>query len=105
MGTVAAPVDIGTLITRTPGVVGGRPRLAGTRMPVSAIAALQVQGNTAEEIHDQFPHLEMGLIYAALAYFEVNREEIEAYWASEKALEEELIAAHPNGWKFQTRKE
>ncbi len=43
-------VDISSFITRTPGVVGGRPRIDGTRVPVQSVAICYKQGDTPEEI-------------------------------------------------------
>lgn len=73
-----APFDIGTLITCTPGVYGGRPCLAGTRFPVSQIAAHVRAGNTAEYILDGFPHLGEARVYAAISYYFANKDSIDA---------------------------
>jgi uncharacterized protein (DUF433 family) len=43
-------------------------------MTVHTIAALHLQGLTPEHILDQFPHLDLPRIYAALAYFLANSE-------------------------------
>jgi uncharacterized protein (DUF433 family) len=61
-------VDIGSFITCTPGIVGGRPRIAGTRVPVQTIAIFYKRGESPEEIGLQYPHLSMAQIYAALTY-------------------------------------
>jgi uncharacterized protein (DUF433 family) len=78
-------IDIGTLIVRTPGICGGRPRIADTRVSVQRIAAWYKMGLNAEEIVER-----MG--YAALTYYHANREEIEAYLTAEKADYERLAA-------------
>lgn len=70
----SAPFDIGTLITSTPGVYGGRPCLAGTRFPVLQIAAYVRDGWTAEQILDEHPHLGEEKVHAAIAYYLTNRE-------------------------------
>ena len=46
------------------------------------IATLYRQGQTAEDIAQTYPHLSFGQIYAALAYYHANREEIEAELAA-----------------------
>jgi uncharacterized protein (DUF433 family) len=75
MGT---PVDIGTLIVKTPGIVGGRPRIDGTRMPVQQVAILWQRGQTAEDIVDRiYPGLSLAQVHAALAYYFANREDID----------------------------
>jgi uncharacterized protein (DUF433 family) len=67
------PIDIGTLIARTPGVVGGRPCLAGTAIPVLRVAVMQNEGLSAEQMLDEYPHLDLARIYAGLAYYFANR--------------------------------
>jgi uncharacterized protein (DUF433 family) len=70
-------VEIGSFITCTPGIVGGRPRIAGTRVPVQAIAVRYKQGASPEEIAFQYGHLSAAQVYAALTYYHANREEID----------------------------
>lgn len=87
-------VDIGSLITCTPGIVGGRPRIAGTRVPVRAIAVCYKQGASPEEIALQYGHLTVAQVYAALTWYHANQEEIEAELAAEDALYEQQASAH-----------
>ena len=90
---MAATVDIGTLITSRPEIHGGRPCLAGTGMTVLAIVGLYKQGIPAEEIlRDHFDHLDLARIYAALAYWAANREEIDGYFREDAEAEAEWIA-------------
>ncbi len=70
--------EISTLLIRSPDVCGGRLRIDGTRITVSQIIVLCKQGDSAEDIVDQNPDLTLAQIYAALAYYHANREEIEA---------------------------
>jgi uncharacterized protein (DUF433 family) len=65
----AAIVDIGTLIVRDPDICGNRPRIAGTRITVGRMATLWKQGLNAEQVQDEYPHLKLEQIYAALAYY------------------------------------
>ena len=83
-------VALDSLLVRTPNVCGGRLRLEGTRITVDRIATLYKQGLSAEDISQTYPHLSMGQIYAALAYYHENHDEIEAVLASERALFYEL---------------
>lgn len=89
-------VDIGTLIVRTPGTCGGRPRIAGTRMSVRSIAIDYKAGMTPEKIAEEFPHLTLAQIYAGLAYYHANKDEVEAeivaYYEECKYLEAEYMA-------------
>lgn len=93
----SAPFDIGTLITSTPGVYGGRPCLAGTRFPVLQIAAYVRHGWTAEQILDEHPHLGEEKVHAAIAYYLTNRE------AFHQELDEDLAEAQ-RAWEEQERR-
>ena len=86
--------DIGTLIVRTPEVRGGRPRIAGTGITVRRIVGWYKLGLSPEEIADEFGHLNLAQIYAALAYYHANREEIEADSAAEEAEAERVEQQH-----------
>ncbi len=96
--TTSTPVDIGTLIHSDPELHSGRPCLAGTGMTVHAVAARYLNGMSAEEIHDQFPDLDLTLFYAAITYYLANRARIDAELAADQALYDELAARYPNGW-------
>lgn len=97
-----ASVDIGRLIYSRPDLHGGRPCLAGTGMTVHAVAIRRMQGMGAEEILEQFPHLDLGRIHAALAYYYANKELIEAELEEDRRLGEALAARYPNGWTRET---
>jgi uncharacterized protein (DUF433 family) len=102
--TSTAPVDIGSLLTSTPGVQGGQLCIAGTRMRVCTIAAFAMQGMSAEEILEEFPDFGAASIHAALAYYYANRELVEAQLEAEEKLEEELAAKYPHGWTPETNR-
>lgn len=87
-------VDIGTLIVRSPELRGNRPRLAGTGVTVRRIVGWYKMGLSPEEIVDKFGHLTLAHVFAALAYYHANREEIEADVAAEQATYDRLVAAH-----------
>lgn len=72
-----ASVDIGTLITRTPGLHGGKAHIAGKGVTVRKIAFWYKKGLNAEEITAQFGHLSLAEVYTALAYYHANKQEIE----------------------------
>lgn len=78
-------VNIGSLISTKPGVVGGTPCIDGTRVPVRSIALYYKQAYLPEEIVQQYEHLSIAQVYAALAYYHANRAEIEADIAREEA--------------------
>ncbi len=70
--------DIGTLIVRTPGTCGGRPQIAGTRITVQYIVNEIRTGVASEEILENKPHLTLGGIYAAIAYYYAKKEVLDA---------------------------
>lgn len=82
------------MLTRTPDVCGGRLCIDGTRITVHQITTLYKRGLTAEDIADQYPHLTLAQVYAALAYYHANREEVEAELAAELAEAERLEQIH-----------
>jgi uncharacterized protein (DUF433 family) len=93
--------DIGTLITQTPGICGGRPRIASTGVSVRRIVGWYKLGLTPEEIVTEVPHLELAHVHAALAYYHANRDEMDAAMAAEEAeadrLEREYGESRKNG--------
>ena len=82
---MASATEIGTLIDRDPKIRGGRPKIAGTGLTVGRIAGWYKMGMTPEEIAREYPHLSLAQVHAALAYYHVNRDKIEADLAQEEA--------------------
>jgi uncharacterized protein (DUF433 family) len=77
----------------TPGVCGGKPRIAGHRITVQQIVVwYDRMGRSANEIASEYD-LELSDVYAGLAYYFDHREEIDA------TLEESL------DWIRQLRRE
>ncbi len=90
---MATLTDIGTLIMQTPGICGGRPRVAGTGVSVLRIAGWYKKGYSPEEIADNYGHLSLAQVHAALTYYHANREQIDAELAEEGAEYDRLAAA------------
>jgi uncharacterized protein (DUF433 family) len=86
--------QLDTLLVRTPGTCGGRLRIDGTRITVNQIVTMYKRGETPEEIAAHYPHLGLGQIYAALAYYLANCDEIEADLTTELAEAEQLREQH-----------
>ena len=84
-----------TMLVSTPDVCGGRMRIDGSRITIQRIATLYQQGQDADEIARTYPHLSLGQIYAALAYYHANRAEIDVELASADAEYDEL-KSHSN---------
>jgi uncharacterized protein (DUF433 family) len=55
-------------IVSTPDILRGKPRITGTRIPVSLILGYLAAGNTSEEIMKEFPDLTKEQIAACLDY-------------------------------------
>jgi uncharacterized protein (DUF433 family) len=55
-------------IESTPNILRGKPRIKGTRIPVSLIFGYLAAGNTAEQIIAEFPDLNRDHICASLDY-------------------------------------
>lgn len=68
---------IDTLLSRATNICGGRIRIDGSRVTVHQIVTCYQQGLTPEEIADQYPHINLAQIYAALTYYHANRDEID----------------------------
>lgn len=84
----------------TPGVCGGKPRIAGHRIRVQDIYEWhELVGMSADEIASQF-NLTLGQVYAGLAYYFDHREEIQAQMRADEEFVErmkrELSAAPRN---------
>jgi uncharacterized protein (DUF433 family) len=62
-----------------PGVCGGRPVIAGTRMSVDFIARLHQLGEEAWEIMAAYPHLKPAAVYDAISYYLDHQEEMDRY--------------------------
>ena len=91
---MATVTETGTLITRVPGVCGGRPCIAGTRMPVRSIAIWHNTGNSPEEIARQFSHLSLSQIQSALTFYFANKAEIDQDIEDEDREATRLAALH-----------
>jgi len=57
----------------------GAIRVANTRVTLDVIIAAYQHGDTPNEINNGFPTLTLADIYAVLAYYVSNREQVHAY--------------------------
>jgi uncharacterized protein (DUF433 family) len=65
-------------IVRRPGVVGGRPRIAGSRIPVWQIASRWNADETLRDILETYPHISPAAVHSALAYYWDHKDEVDA---------------------------
>jgi uncharacterized protein (DUF433 family) len=64
-------------ITRTPGVCGGRPCIAGHRVRVQDIMVwYELHGCSVDQIVEMFPGISKADVHAALVYYFDNTDEI-----------------------------
>lgn len=90
---MATVTDIGTLIEQSPGICGGRPRIAGTGVSVLRIAGWYKLGWSPEEISRRV-RISLAHAHAAIAYYHANRDTMEAEIAAEEADYERLRQEH-----------
>jgi uncharacterized protein (DUF433 family) len=82
-------------ITRNPGVCGGKPCIAGSRIRVQDVHVWhELQGLSADEIVSRYPQLSMADVYAALSYYWDHRDEIQQQMAADDELVERMKAQY-----------
>ena len=75
----------------TPGICGGKPRIAGHRIRVQDVVVWhESMGMSPDDIVAQYPQLTLADIHAALAYYFDHVEEIREQMASGRRFAEEL---------------
>ena len=88
-------VDISNLLVRTP---QGSWRIAGTRISLDSVVYSFCEGATPEEICQDFPGLSLAQVYATIAYYLNNREQVDSYLQdvqqSAEDLQQELETRH-----------
>ena len=95
MSTPASPIDhplpvIAEHIVATPGVCGGRPRIAGHRITVQDIVLWHERGGrSADEIAARYG-LKLSEVYAALAYYHDHQDEIRARIETDEKFADDL---------------
>jgi uncharacterized protein (DUF433 family) len=73
-----------------------QPRIAGTTMKVvELVTAQDAYGWSPEELAFQFPHLTLGQIYSALAYYSDHREQLDQDIARRIALVDDIQRRTP----------
>ena len=77
-------VQLDSMLEGSSDVCGGRLRIAGTRITIEQIATLDKQGQSARTIVESCPYLSYAQVYAALAYYHANRDEVDAQLAREE---------------------
>ncbi len=70
----------------------GVRRIAGTRISLDSVVIGFDQGQSAEEIHRNFPALTLEQVYGAITYYLANRTEVEEYLREQSAVWENARA-------------
>ncbi|MFQ5811013.1 MAG: DUF433 domain-containing protein, partial [Armatimonadota bacterium] len=74
-------------IETTPGVCGGKPRIAGHRIRVQDVVVWHEKlGMTVDEIVSAYPSITPADVHAALAYYWDNQEAIEKQITRERRM-------------------
>lgn len=90
------PKTLDQHIEITPGIVGGKPRIAGRRITVQHIVAWhERQGQSVDEIASEYD-LSLADVHAALAYYFDHRAEIDQSMEEERNFAESLRQSNPS---------
>src|SRR5437762_5910315 len=92
-------VEIGTLITRTPGIKGGTPHIAGTGVTVRTIVRWHRSGLLPEQIAARIGHLPLAEVHAALAYYYANQTAMDREMAEEECESGSIEREHLAQWQ------
>jgi uncharacterized protein (DUF433 family) len=89
-------ITLNQYIDITPGIRGGKPRIAGTRMTVADIATLYLRmGQSLDLIAGKY-HLPLASVYAAMAYYYDHQDEIQQSMREDDAFADSLQSNYPS---------
>ena len=91
-------------VTSTPGVCGGKPCIAGTRIRVQDIVIRTELGESPDEMVRAYPHITLADVHVALAYYFDNRQEIDREIREGEELTRRMSAQSGPGLLDQVRK-
>jgi uncharacterized protein (DUF433 family) len=93
MAVAARKRRVADHIDVTPRVCGGKPRIAGSRIRVQDIVAWhERQGQSPDDIVEQFPQLSLADVHAALTYYFDHRDHVDRQIAEDVAFADTLKA-------------
>ena len=100
-GQKAAPSmdgrGLGDRIVVTPGVRGGKPRIAGHRITVADVAIwYERMGMSPDEIVSEYPTITLSDVHAALSYYFDHRDEVDREIRDGEEFAEKLRAGAPS---------
>ncbi len=79
-------------------------RVGGTRITMDSIVREFKAGRTPEEIVTELQSVELSDVHFVLGYYLRHTEDVEAYLAERRRVQEALLAAHPE-WQPEGLKE
>ncbi|HWB53232.1 MAG TPA: DUF433 domain-containing protein [Tepidisphaeraceae bacterium] len=91
-------------ISSTPGVCGGKPCIAGTRLRVQDIVVRTELGDSPDEIVQAYPQITLADVHAALSYYYDNRQAIDAQIREAEELVRRMKAESGPGLLDQLKK-
>lgn len=84
---MSSNIDLPDILIRTP---QGSLRIAGTRVSLDSVIYAFLEGATPEEICQDFSALSLAQVYATIAFYLHNREQVDAYLQEERRASENL---------------
>jgi uncharacterized protein (DUF433 family) len=91
------PAALGDRIVSTPGMCGGKPRIAGHRIKVADVAVwYERMGLSPDEIVSTWPSLSLSDVHAALAYYYDHRDQIDANIRAGEEFVDKYRAGQPS---------
>ena len=69
-------------IVRSPGLAGGTPTIAGTRISVAFIVGQLRAGDTPQDVIASYPHLTPAAVYDAISFYYDHQDEIDRFIAA-----------------------
>lgn len=92
-------------ITKTPGVCGGRPCIAGHRIRVQDIVVLyDMHGLSPKQIVDEYPCITLADVHAAMTYYYDNEDEIKEEFRKDDEWAKKIQAEIPSKIPPEIRK-
>ncbi|MCC7190674.1 MAG: DUF433 domain-containing protein [Anaerolineales bacterium] len=83
----------------TPGVMGGKPRIAGHRISVQNVVIWHNEmGHSVEQIAEDY-NLSLADVYAALTYYYDHKEEVDRSMLEDEKFVEEMKRQYPSKLK------
>ena len=92
-------------ITRTPGICGGKPCIAGHRVRVMDVVIWHEHlGMSADEIVTQIPSITLSDVHAALAYYFDHLDKLREEIKQEFEFADQFIRSYPSPVQAKLRK-